>query len=304
MRVTILPLRFALGLFAVTLLSVSMTAQNSRPAASTREQLHQSDQWRQIEKHLPDPTTATAQALELQADILRARRFPDDAMDYYKYALARGGNAPSLLNKIGLTELEMRNIVLARAYFQRVVKMSKKDAEAWNNLGAVEYIDGATPAAISSYKKAIKLNHREAVFHANLATACFEVKDYNAARREIATAMKLDPQIFERVGSDAGVAAHVLSSEDRARFGYEMAKLYAENGLEDKMLHSLGVASEAGMDIQREMRKDPVLAKYEMDPRVLVLVHNAQVLRTGRAATASAASQGAPALPGTNPVEE
>jgi tetratricopeptide (TPR) repeat protein len=69
--------------------------------------------------------------------ILRARRFLEDARDYYKYALARGGNSASLTNKLGLTELEMRNVQLARAYFQRAVKMSKRDPEAWNNLGGL-----------------------------------------------------------------------------------------------------------------------------------------------------------------------
>jgi len=78
-----------------------------------------------------------------------------------------------------------------------------------------------------------------------------------------------------------------------------MAKLYAQNGLEEEMLHSLAVASEAGMDVQREMRKDTMLAKYEMDPRVVVLVHNAEVLRASRAATASASSPAPPPLPGT-----
>ena len=34
------------------------------------------------------------------------------------------------------------------------------------------------------------------------------------------------------------------------------------------MLHSLASAAEAGMDVQPEMRKDPYLAKFEMDPRV------------------------------------
>jgi hypothetical protein len=62
-----------------------------------------------------------------------------------------------------------------------------------------------------------------------------------------------------------------------------MAKLYAQSGLEEQMLHCLSVASEAGMDVQREMLRDPVLAKYELDPRVVVLVHNADMLRASHA---------------------
>jgi tetratricopeptide (TPR) repeat protein len=282
----------ALCVFAASSLPPRIIAQNLSSPSSARERMHQSDQWEQIQQHLPDPATATPQALEQQADILRARRFPDDAMDFYKSALARGGNVPSILNKLGLIELEMKNLKLARAYFQRVVKISRKDAEAWNNLGAVEFLDGASGSAVSDYKRAIKLEKHEAVFHANLATAYFETKDYGGARRELAAALKIDPQVFDQQGI-GGITAHVLSSEERARFSFEMAKLYAQNGLEEQMLHSLATASESGMDVQREMRHDAILGKFAMDPRVLVLVHNAQLMRAGHAAAISTSSPAA-----------
>jgi len=256
--------------------------QQPTPLTITRARLHDSDQWRDIERHLPDPNTATAKILEQQADILRARRFPEDALDFYRYALARGGDQVTLINKIGLTHLEMKNLQLAQAQFARAVKLNKKSPEAWNNLGAAQFISGSSGSSVSSYKHAIKLDKRVAVYHANLATAYFETKNFNGARKELATAMKLDPDIFNRKEGTGGVEAHVLSSDERARFSYEMAKLYAQNGLEEKMFHSLAMASEAGMDIARELRKDPILAKYQNDPRVLVLIQNAEAMRTGR----------------------
>jgi len=253
---------------------------------------HDSAQWRQIEDHLPNPASATAAMLEEQADILRARRFPADALDYYKYAMARGGNVPKLMNKMGLTELEMRNVELARAYFQRSLKLNRKDADAWNNLGAVEYLDRGAVAAVTDYKRAIKLDKHQAVFHANLATADFETKDYGGARREMGQALELDPEIFDKELSTGGVAAHVLTSEDRARMSFEMARMYARNGQQEQMLHSLAQAAEAGMDVQREMMHDAVLAKFELDPRVVLLAHNAQMMRMGHSPTVSAASAG------------
>jgi tetratricopeptide (TPR) repeat protein len=277
----------ALGLLCLSLAASPaihpVLAQGASPSDFAGQRMQQSLQWPDIEKHLPDPATATPQLLETQGDILRARRFPEDAMDYYKYALARGGAEAPLLNKLGLTELEMRNVELARAYFKRAVKISRKDAGAWNNLGAVEYVDGANADAVSDYKRAIKLDKHQAVYHANLATAYFGRKDYKGARQEMAAALAIDPKIFDREPSAGGIAAHVLTSEDRARFSFEMAKLYAQGGQEEQMLHSLAMASEAGMDVQREMQKDAVLAKYELDPRVVVLVHNAQALRVNRA---------------------
>ena len=238
--------------------------------------MQQSPQWAEIQKHLPDPATATPQSLELEGDILRARRFPEDAIDYYKYALARGGDAAPLLNKLGLAELEMRNVELARAYFQRAVKTSRKDAEAWNNLGAVEYLDGANGDAVSDYKRAIKLDKHQAVYHANLATAYFGRKDYKGARREMAAALTIDPQIFNKEPSAGGVAAHVLRLRPGAVLLRDGEAVCTAAAMEEQMLHSLAMASEAGMDVQREMRKDTELARFELDPRVVVLVHNAR----------------------------
>ena len=267
------------------------------PLSIERARLHDSDQWRDIERHLPDPASATPKALEQEADILRARRFPEDAIDFYRYALARGGDSATLTNKMGLTQLEMKNYQLAEALFNRAVKIDKKNNEAWNNLGAAQFIGGNASRAISSYKHAIKLDRHTAVFHANLATAYFETKNFNGARKELATAMKLDPDIFNRKEGTGGLEAHVLSSEDRARFSYEMAKLYAENGLEDQMLHQLAMAGEAGMDLQKEMRKDALLSKYLTDKRVVLLIQNAEAIRTGRPATLATASESAPAKP-------
>src|SRR5437868_5906524 len=50
-----------------------------QPLSITRARLHDSDQWLDIQRHLPDPATASPKMLEQQADILRARRFPEDA---------------------------------------------------------------------------------------------------------------------------------------------------------------------------------------------------------------------------------
>jgi len=305
-----IPVRAAFAL-ATALLAFSLVLAAPRSAGSqdlipstARDRMHQSDEWQEIQRHLPDPATASPQALEQQADILRARRFPEDAMDFYKYALDRGGNPPALLNKLGLAELEMHNVQLARVYFQRVVKMDRKNAAAWNNLGASEFIDGRNPSALSDYKRAIKLSRHNAVFHANLANAYFESKNDRGARREIATALELDPHVFEAEGN-GGTSAHVLSARDQARFSFEMARMYARSSMTDEMFRALGRAAEAGMDVQREMEHDPVLAKFEMDQRVVVLVRNAQILRATRTPTISATSpSGSSPAPAPKPLSE
>lgn len=266
------------------------SAQKTAPDAvanevSARDLKHQDPMWQTVRDHLPDPSTATAERLELVGDVLRARRFPEDALDYYVFALRRGGDEATLMNKMGITELELRNVPVARVYFQRAVKVQRKSAQGWNNLGAVEYLDGRYGNAITDYVRATKLDKKSATFHSNLGTAYFEEKDYRNARRQYEIALQLNPKMAEADGP-AGITAHMLSPADHAHFCYEMARLYAEHQDEANMLHYLTMASEGGFDVLWEMGSDKLMAPYRKDPRVLLMVRNAQALRSGREAAA------------------
>ena len=273
-------------LFILFMTSAELGAQRSAPSQETlRQVLHQDPQWLAVQPHLPDPATASVDKLEMAGDVLRARRFPEDALDYYLYALQRGGKEVQLLNKIGVTELDLHHTALARAYFQRAIKLKKKNAEAWNNLGAVEYVDGRFGNAVSDYNRAIKLDKKTATFHSNLGTAYLEQRNFSGARKEFGIALTLDPDMFDHRGT-SGVTAHMLSSEDHARFCFELARIYAEHGDEVNLLHYLTMSSEGGFDVLRAMGDDSILARYRKDPRVLLLVRNARALRSSRASAA------------------
>jgi tetratricopeptide (TPR) repeat protein len=292
------------GLSVSPLLAAEFPAgmQQNPPASDSalRELRHQDPQWQMVKPHLPDPATATEQQLETVGDVLRARKFPEDAMDYYIYALRRGGgNEVLLMNKLGVTQLDLRHTAAARAYFQRAVQLKKKDATAWNNLGAVEYIDRRFATAISDYTRAIKLNKNAATYHSNLATALFEEKNYKSAREQFKIALQLDPDMAHHDGT-GGLTAHLLSPEDHARYCFEMARLYAELGDEPNMLHYLTMASEAGFDVMEEMRSDNNMVSYRKDPRVILLVKNARALRSGRVTVDNATST-VPTLPPVQP---
>lgn len=274
-----------LSLFLLSMFVVCTGADAQKNAISHEVALqieHQDPQWPAIQAHLADPATASPERLETAADVLRARRFPESALDYYTYALKRGANEVEILNKIGVTELEIGNHRIAREFFQRVVHLKKKNADGWNNLGAVEYLEGQNGSAISDYKKAIKLNKKSASFHSNLGTAYFQMKDFEHARKEFDVALRLDPEMMQRRGGMGGITMRMLSPQDHARFSYEMARLYAERGDEAEMLHYLTTASEGGFDVLEAMKRDAVLDQYRKDPRVLLLVHNAEALRAGR----------------------
>lgn len=306
MRVNLLLSASALSFVFLSAPSYPQTSAVAKPTpASLRQTMHESPDWKLIEPHLPDPATATADILEMQGDLLRVRRFPEDALDFYTYALNRGGEPATLMNKLGITQMELGNTKVARAYFEHVIKLNKKDPQAWNNLGAVQFMERNYGGAILCYRRAIKLNKKFAVSHSNLGLAYIEQKDFGSAKAELALALKLDPHIFEH-NSAAGVSLHTMSATDRANFCFQMAKVYARSGNEAEMLHQLQTASEAGMDIRYEMSVDRDLAPYVNDARVVELVLVAKSLREGRMTRTVASSMpptagSVPALPPASP---
>lgn len=274
--------------------SVNSPSVSATPAGTTppeaRQAMHREESWLSVAAHLPDPATATSENLEMAADVLRARRFPDDAIDFYGAALRRGGNEERLLNKMGVTELALHRTQLAHSYFQLALKRNRKNADAWNNLGASEYMGGSYRRAISSYRKAVKLSPRSAIFHVNLGTAFVEEKQFDEAGKEFALALDIDPEIGTPHDSAAGIAAHVLTAADHARYCFEMAKVYAARGEMDAMLRWLEKASESGMDLRAEIANDGAMARYRKDPQIALLIQNATAQHKPNVAALSAAA--------------
>ncbi|HVG26609.1 MAG TPA: tetratricopeptide repeat protein [Acidobacteriaceae bacterium] len=266
--------------------SLVMLAQKAAPLTSTqdREALHNSADWALIASHLPDPATATVEKLVTAGDVLRARRFPHDALDYYGYAMARGGDVTALLNKMGILRLELRQNDLAHELFLRIVRTHKKDATAWNNLAVTDYASQRYRAAVDEYKRACKLDKHSAIFRANLGLAYFELGDASQARKEFAEALKLDPTIMT-ARDGGGSTAHILGAHNYPGMCLEMAKLYAQQNQPETMLYWLAKGSDAGLDVLEAVRDHPALGAYRKDPRVLLLIANSAQLH-GRAVAA------------------
>ena len=277
-------------LLAALCAAASLQAQSADDAAD-RAQRHQSADWLAIEPHLPNPQTARPLELETAADVLRARRLPEDALEYYRAAIKQGGAPTTLMNRVGVTELELHRPAAARIAFKYVLALDKKNAEAWNNLGASEYMTGDLRSALSDYRKAVKLDKKAAVYHSNLGTALFEQKDFSGARSQFALAVQLDPLVFSHSGL-SGVQAHVMSSGDRGRFCFEMARLAAETHNDESVLLWLARATEAGFDVHAELKESHELIAYRHDARVDLILSNAKTLSKGQLAAAPV-----PALP-------
>jgi tetratricopeptide (TPR) repeat protein len=226
----------------------------------------------------PPPSDATPAQLEITADELRAHNMVADALDYYGAAIKRGGNAVLLHNKMGIAELNSTQLDRAKKQFELCIKLQSDYADGYNNLGATWYAksmprdprhsinQGDVKKAIKYYERAIELHEETASFHSNLGTAYFARKEYDKANNEYQRALQLDPDVFER-RSKVGIQALIMTHEDRAKFNFYLARLYAQQGSFDLALKCLRKALEDGFNRIDEVYTDVNFASLRKDPR-------------------------------------
>jgi tetratricopeptide (TPR) repeat protein len=115
------------------------------------------------------------------------------------------------------------------------------------------------------------LKNDAASYYSNLGTAYFGKKQFDKAIECYAKAVELDPDVFDR-SSHAGVQARLASPEDRARYDYVLAKMYARSGVPDRSLHYLKKAMEEGYKDIKDVYKDSEFSTLRKDPRFAELM--------------------------------
>jgi tetratricopeptide (TPR) repeat protein len=214
----------------------------------------------------PPSKDATPEQLETRADELRTAKLYLDALDYYRAALAKEPKSARVLNKIGITELMMQRYRDAKRSFDLAIHADRKFADAYNNLGVVYYEAQKYSAAVKEYQRAIALDGDSASFYNNLGAAFFAKKDFEPSVKAYQRAMELDPDVFDRT-SRGGVQAQLPSPEDRARYDYTVARLYAKMGFSERSLEYLRKAMEEGYKDFKNVYKDAEFAELRKDKR-------------------------------------
>ena len=225
---------------------------------------------------LPPPAQASAEDLEKAGDELRSKKAYSDAIEYYRAAMKKADSA-ELHNKAGIARLQLLQLKSAEKEFNRAIKLKHGYAEAINNLGVVFYMNKKYDKAIKEYEKALKLSETSASFHSNLGMAYFEKKAFDRASAEFMRALELDPQIFERQ-SLGGIAARMASPEDRARYAYTLARIFAGRGLYEASLQYLKKAVEEGYAHINDAYKDEAFAGLRKDPRFAAVMGKTEPL--------------------------
>jgi len=226
----------------------------------------------------PPAPGATPEELEKRGDELREDKNYLDAVDYYQASLKHAPGNAALLNKIGICQIQLRRLNESKKTLERAIRVDHKHADAYSNLGVVYYELGVSThqsgnfsKAIKMYDKAIALSNEYASYFNNRGAAYFATKQYERASADYATALQLDPDIFERT-SRGGVQAQLPSPEERAHYDYVLAKIYAKSGEPDRSLHYLKRAMEEGYKDIKNVYKDSEFSTLRKDPRFTELM--------------------------------
>jgi tetratricopeptide (TPR) repeat protein len=215
---------------------------------------------------------------ELRGDIFMAKKQYREAVDAFHEGPLKD---PVLWNKMGIAYHQMLQFDSALKSYQEAVHLKKDYLEAINNIGTIYYARKNYRRSISYYQRAIKFapqQGRSASIYSNLGTSLFARKQYKAAADAFQTALTLDPDVFEHRGS-VGVMLEERNVEERAKYHYYVAKLYAKNGRNELALQYLRKALEEGFKERKQLEKDPEFATLRelqefkdllaLEPRVL-----------------------------------
>jgi tetratricopeptide (TPR) repeat protein len=209
--------------------------------------------------------------LEIKGDAYRAHKSYDQALVYYRAALAKDKNNAVLHNKAGIAELQLNDLAAAQKHFETAVKKNPRYAEAYNNLGVVQYSQRNYKKATRYYQRALSIREDYASVHGNLGTAWFARRQMDKAMAEYARALELDPDVLMRSAS-GGVAARISSPEDRAYYSFILAKMHAKRGDIERCLECLRKAKEEGYSRLKDAFTLDEFAVVRTDPRFAELM--------------------------------
>lgn len=208
----------------------------------------------------------TVPQLEKAGDTARTNKDYLQAIEYFEAAIRKDSKNAVLYNKLGLAQLKAQSFAEARVSFQKATKRDPKFADPVNNLGAVEYMQKRYGPAAKLFKKAVALDETKSTFHVNLGATWFAQKKLERAIAEYARALELNPDALAT--SNSGVQAQIASPEERAKYAYMLAKIYAKRGEADECMRSLRKAKEEGYRDLANVYKDAEFAQLRNDPRL------------------------------------
>ena len=233
-------------LFGACLISGTALAQDAQPVRDTPYAVK------------PTVSEAAVQPLtpEDRGDVYMARKMYREAIESYQQAPQ---DSAVVWNKMGIAYHQMLDLDAATKRYRRAIKLDAKYPEAINNLGTIYFAQKRYSRAIFYYKRALKLSPGSAAFYSNLGTAYFAEKKNKEFWDAYNKALQLDPEVFEHRNT-FGVLLQDRTVEERARYHFYLAKLYAGTGRRDLALQYIRRALEEGFTDRKKLLQDPEFA--------------------------------------------
>ena len=233
--------------FSSVLFLMPLCGQDSPVASNTlaRATVNQSS--------IPKPSSLTP---EQRGDVFMARKMFREAIDAYGEGSAK---SPMRWNKIGIAYHQLGDLNAAKKNYEHAIKVDHKFADAINNAGTIYYAHKNYRGAISRYRKAIRISPDVASFWSNLGTAYYSRGKFNEMEKAYTRALELDPQVFEHRGT-LGAEMQDRTVADRARYHFEMARMYAHAGKNDLAIQYLRKSLEEGFKNKDKLRDAPEFA--------------------------------------------
>lgn len=218
-----------------------------------------------INPNLPHPQPAEEPSKlspETRGDVFMARKMYREAIDTYM----EGSKTAALTwNKVGIAYHQLGQYQLARKSYEKAVKLDPKYADAINNIGTVYYAEKKYRTAISRYRKSLALKPDAASVWGNLGTAYYARGKYEEMASAYKKALELDPMVFEHRNS-FGVLLQERTVADRARYHYELARMYAHTGQTELALQYLRKSLEEGFKDKTKLHEAPEFAAMRKMP--------------------------------------
>ena len=201
------------------------------------------------------PFSAFAQTVTLppeqRGDLYMARKMYREAADVYRQ---NAGKSAVMWDKAGIAYHQLGDLNGARKAYERAIRIDKKYPDAINNVGTVFYAQKKYRSAISRYKRALQIAPDSASIWSNLGTAWYARGRFDLMNDAYTKALQLDPDVFEKNGS-VGTRMLDRGVTDKARYHFEMARLYAGSGKNELALQYLRKALEEGFKEREKVQQ-------------------------------------------------
>jgi tetratricopeptide (TPR) repeat protein len=206
------------------------------------------------DKTAPKPAApARPLSTEERGDIMMARKMYREAIEAFESDSQKNA---VIYNKIGIAYHQLQQLDNAKRNYERALRLKRDYAEAMNNIGTVYYARKSYRRAISYYQKALRITPESASIYSNLGTALFARKKYDDATEAYQKALTLDPEVFER-RSNYGTMLEDRNVEERAKFHYYLAKMYAKSGRNEMAMQYVRKALEEGFKDKKKFQEEP-----------------------------------------------